>query len=200
MPYCPDCGHDLRTRPKGRPCPECGGPALEPLDAPARSVRSGVLATLAVLASPVILFVPWREPIYLLLVAAIVGWVVLAFVSAREWRWLGRRRTQRAIVVSGVAMIHPVLTLVVFTLVFLVGRSSNVAQLAGSGGYDWWGLWFDFWMPALLATPVAGLVVLVALILRPWNLRDVTAGALPLSAAIAVLAAGALLVTYFPDA
>jgi hypothetical protein len=54
--------------------------------------------------------------------------------------------------------IVPTITLELFLRVFVIGHSSNVAQLAGSNGIDLWELWFN----ALFPVPTLGAHLAVA--------------------------------------
>src|SRR5438477_7462456 len=78
----------------------------------------------------------------------------------------GRRRLG-SLMASAFASILPLMTLILFLRVFVIGGSSNVAQLAGDEGYDLWHLWFSAWPLLLLGDPAGVLIGLVALAIPP---------------------------------
>lgn len=111
----------------------------------------------------------------------------------------GRPPRTGALIVSGVASVPVVLSLLLFTSVFVIGGSSNVAQLAGEGGYDLWRLWMHAWLPLYFLLPVCVLAACVALCLPPY--RDATWPSI--GSRLALLGSSCLAVravtVYFPD-
>jgi hypothetical protein len=73
-----------------------------------------------------------------------------------------------ALVASGAASVLPLITLVLFLRVFVIGGSSNVAQLAGESGFDLWSLWFHAWPLLFFGNPLAFLVAVTAALLPPY--------------------------------
>lgn len=181
MPYCPDCGHDLRGRTPGRPCPECGVPVRHPLDAPPpTSAGPARAALLGVLATPLATsgLVTWggfdgRATFILLTVGAWFGLLVMAW---RERRWMRTRAHTHAIVLTGLA-ITPSALLVLGFLAMITGDRSLAKAAA---------------MLAFHVGPFAGLAALLALVLPPYRLRTVTSFAMPIAAAMAAFTTGAI--------
>lgn len=104
------------------------------------------------------------------------------------------------LVVSGVASIPPLITLLLFVRVFVLGGSSNVAQLAGEDGYDLWRLWFQAWPLLFFGNPAAFLVTLGAAFLPPYPPRHWASFVSRLSAVSAAACAWYVVVKFFPDA
>jgi|WetSurMetagenome_2_1015567.scaffolds.fasta_scaffold234877_1 hypothetical protein len=104
------------------------------------------------------------------------------------------------LVLSSTAAIVPLGTLVLFLLVFVIGHSSNVAQIAGESGYGLWHLWFTVWPLLLLGNVVAGLVAIVATIFPPYPPRHWVSVAARFLAVLLVTFAWYFVGTYFPDA
>jgi hypothetical protein len=75
----------------------------------------------------------------------------------------GGQKRIRALVVSGIASLLPLITLMLFLRVFVIGGSSNVAQIAGESGMDLWSLWFGVWPLLFVGNPAAFLAAVVAL-------------------------------------
>src|SRR5207302_5916122 len=85
---------------------------------------------------------------------------ILAFVSAAclQRQPSGGRRRLGSLYVSTGASLVPHITLVLFIRVFIIGGSSNVAQLAGEAGFGLWSLWAGAWLPLFCGSPVAFVV------------------------------------------
>lgn len=110
------------------------------------------------------------------------------------------RKKEEANLTSGIVGILSTFTLVAFVLVFIVGRSSNVAQFAGKAGLDWWSFWFKIWGINAIGSLILGLIGAVTLFWKPRPTRD----AVSFSLRVVVLA-GILLSLYhtfrfMPDA
>jgi hypothetical protein len=104
------------------------------------------------------------------------------------------------LLLSAVATIPPLITLAVFLVVFVIGRASNVAQLAGPNGSGLWMLWASGWIFFVAINPIAFIVGVVAILLppyRPLRWRSLVSRFAALGcSACACYAVG----TYFPDA
>src|SRR5262249_1354027 len=94
--------------------------------------------------------------------------LTLAVLAVRQRPDASGRKRLGSLVVSGVASVLPVVTLVLFLRVFVIGGSSNVAQLAGESGFDLWSLWFHAWPLLFVGNPLAFLVTVVAALLPPY--------------------------------
>jgi hypothetical protein len=105
-----------------------------------------------------------------------------------------------SLTVSGFAAVLPLLTFVLFLGVFVIGRSSNVAQLAGEDGYELWKLWFHAWPLLFFGNPVSLLVLLVAVFLPPYPPRNWASTLSRICGAFAAAFALYITFTYFPDA
>jgi ABC-type glycerol-3-phosphate transport system permease component len=91
--------------------------------------------------NPYVYYVLWGT----LLVGAAL-WSVILLVRKHD---LETRISKVALIVPLVSSIASLSTFVCFTLVFIVGKSSNVAQLAQGGGMNWWSFWFDIFLPSI---------------------------------------------------
>ncbi len=105
-----------------------------------------------------------------------------------------------SLIVSAVASVPPALTLLLFLRVFVIGGSSNVAQLAGESGFDLWRLWFHVWPVLFFGNPLAFAVALVAALLPPYPPGRWQSFASRVCAVIAASFAWYTVVTFFPDA
>lgn len=205
MPYCPHCSYDLAGHAPGRrgtTCPECGRAVPRPARRPLPAPRTGWIALGVVAALPLLLVVPVGERLLAMLVGACAVQIALCVVA-----WLQRARhglpnTARtmSLCIATAAGVMPLATLVLFTIVFVVGQSSNVAQMAGDQGFDYWGLWFDAWPILLLGSFGSMIAAVIPIALPPYRARFVAAWALPLAALVAAFAATAIAARYFPDA
>lgn len=94
--------------------------------------------------------------------------LILWFFGWRQRPDFHRPRRVTTLNVSGMACLVPFVTLLLFLLVFVVGGSSNVAQIAGEGGRSLWSLWFRMWPLLYMGNPVAFVVCLIAMLLPPY--------------------------------
>ena len=122
---------------------------------------------------------------------------VLALCQRPE---IGRQRRVGALVVSGYASVVPLVTLLLFLWVFVIGGSSNVAQHARFSGLDLWSLWFQAWPFLLFGNPLSCLVAVVAALLPPYPPRHWKSFASRVCAIVAAGFACYVVVTFFPDA
>ena len=88
-------------------------------------------------------------------------------------------------------------TLTVFVLVFVIGGSSNVAQLAGSSGMDGWAIWFNCF-PVNLVGNLLSIIVTVFCIFGSRKL--LASRFLTLAAFICAVIAFYITIEHFPDA
>jgi hypothetical protein len=133
-----------------------------------------------------------------------VGFQVLQLVFVtralrRQHDTSGRKRII-ALAVSGVASIVPFITLVLFLWVFVIGGSSNVAQLAGESGLDLWSLWFHVWPLLFAGNPPAFLAAVAAVLLPPYPPKYWESFVSRVCAVVAASCAWYAVVTFFPDA
>lgn len=198
MGYCTHCNFDLHAHVIGEKCPECGRVIQKILPRPLPGLLVGVTAQVFVLLPPMVWIAGDRNGSFYALCAALATipfLFVLAVIQQRRWR-----HGKLSIGFSLAATLSPALTLVFFVIVFIIGRSSNVAQFASSSGFDYWGLWMKVWPLLLVGTSPCILFALVALICPPYRMRFVASWALPIAALIAALAAMDILARYFPTA
>jgi hypothetical protein len=80
------------------------------------------------------------------------------------------RKQLGSMVVSAIASILPLWTLFLVLHVFVIGGSSNVAQLAG-GTYDLFGLWVKWWPNLFFGNMLAFPVILGAACFQPYPQR-----------------------------
>lgn len=111
-----------------------------------------------------------------------------------------RQRQLGALLMSGSSSIAPFITLLLFLHVFVIGGSSNVAQLAGQTGYRLWSLWFGTWPICLIANLGATVVCIAAAFFRPSPRNDFVSFASRVCAAIAASTAVYALFKFAPDA
>ena len=112
------------------------------------------------------------------------------------------RRPKRlgSLVASLVMSISPWMTLLLFLIVFVIGRASNVAQLTGDSGFELWSLWCNSW-PLLLFGNLFALIALPITALCPPYPRRYWASFTARWCAVGGAAlAWYTVVTYFPDA
>lgn len=76
------------------------------------------------------------------------------------------------LVLSSIGSIAPLISLIVFVWVFVVGRSSNVAQVAAGSDQNLWSFWFHSWPALLLANGCGVMIHLFALGLPPYPWED----------------------------
>jgi hypothetical protein len=102
--------------------------------------------------------------------------------------------------VSALASILPLVTLLLFIKVFVVGGSSNVAQFAGEAGRGLWTLWFIFWPFLFIGNPIAFFVVLLAAFFPPYPPTHWKSLVSRVSAVVAASFAWYFSATFSPDA
>lgn len=111
----------------------------------------------------------------------------------------GQRRIG-ALSLSGVASVVPLVTLLLFLGVFVIGGSSNVAQFAGESGLGLWSLWFHAWPLLFFGNPPAFLATVTAVLLPPYPPNHWESFASRVCAVVAAGFAWYAAVTFFPDA
>ena len=94
----------------------------------------------------------------------------------------------------------PLITLVLFLRVFVIGGISHVAQLTGEEGMGLWGLWAAAWMPLFCCIPVVVVIIVIAAVLPPYPPRSWIGFLSRVSAVPASLCAWHAVYTWFPDA
>ncbi|MGA2062754.1 MAG: hypothetical protein ABSG67_19965 [Thermoguttaceae bacterium] len=94
----------------------------------------------------------------------------------------------------------PLITLIFFIKVFVIGQSSNVVQIAGESGYALWELWAGTWPLLLIGNAIAWLVALVATVFPPYPPRYWTSASARFLSVLLVTFAWYTITTYFPDA
>ena len=126
--------------------------------------------------------------------------IAFGFAALLQKRDASGRKRLGSLVVSAGASILPLFTLLLFLRVFVIGRSSNVAQLAGEAGYELWRLWFAAWPLLVFGNLAAFVVVLVAAIVPPYSPAHWKSIASRVCAIVAAGFACHAVFTYFPDA
>ncbi len=200
MPYCPKCGYNLEAHALGSQCPECGVNVSRLALSPLPRAWPGAVALLIVVLLPAVLVVRTREPALLLLIGALAAHLTLVVVAYLQHRRVRSLLSRISLILGSAAGAIPLITLVLFLAVFVIGGSSNVAQLAGDSGHDLWSLWFGWWPVLLFGNPISVLCSVAALAIPPYRPRYFSAWALPLAALTAAIAGAHLTVVYFPDA
>src|SRR5262249_43738139 len=126
--------------------------------------------------------------------------LTFAVLAVRQQRDASGHKRLGSLVVSGVASVLPLTTLVLFLRVFVIGGSSNVAQLAGESGFDLWRLWFHAWPFLFFGNPLAFLLAVVAALLPPYPPSRWQSFASRICAVVAAGFAWYTVVRFFPDA
>jgi len=102
------------------------------------------------------------------------------------------------LILSAIGAIIPVLTLVLFLRVFVIGHSSNVAQLAGEDGFELWRLWCHSWPLMFFGNPVSFFIEFASCFLPPFKNPPSYWGRI-----LGIIASGCathVTLKYFPDA
>lgn len=126
--------------------------------------------------------------------------LVFGVLAFRQISAVGDGKRITALLVSWVASIPPLCTLLLFLTVFVIGGSSNVAQLAGESGRELWRLWLGAWPLLLFGNLLAGPVAICAALFPPYPPHYWQSSISRVCAAIAAGFAYNATVTYFPDA
>lgn len=124
--------------------------------------------------------------------------IVFGVIAVRQQLETPRPSRHYPLLLSALSSIPPLVGMVLFAYVFVIGRSSNVAQLTGR--HDLWKLWCDAWLYLMLGIPIAQIASVFALLLPPHELRAWPSLA---SRGLAILVAGLsfiCVVSHFPDA
>ena len=103
--------------------------------------------------------------------ACLAGGAVWAAVLIANAQYIGTRMGVIALITPLISAVISMFTFVCFTLVFIVGRSSNVAQMAQPDGMDWWSFWFNVWPFALFSNMALVVVSAVFVFLPPYPRR-----------------------------
>lgn len=157
------------------------------------------LATMAVVAICLFLWVGGRHPGWVLLVILMLLYVGLVANGCSRRRGIVRDAPV-VLALSLLSGVMPMMVLGMFTTVFVIGKASTVVQLADRSGFDYWGLWSGFWPLMLFCTPLGALPALAALFMALCKDSDVKgAFALPISALLCSGIAFFLVLGYFPS-
>jgi hypothetical protein len=144
---------------------------------------------------------------------AMTGWILLLtwmIAHALQFRWafLAMRRSSVDAVPSRHTALHfslfascaSLLTLAAFLWVFVIGGSSNVAQMAGPGGLGRWSFWYEAWPFMLMANPLALMFLVASACCPPYPPRYAHSFGSRVCAVVAGAVACYVVVTCFPDA
>jgi hypothetical protein len=105
-----------------------------------------------------------------------------------------------SLVVAILAALFPFGTFSIFVAVFVIGQSSNVAQIAGSDGMDLWTLWFNAWPALFICNPASFGVALLTLAFPPYSSRSWDVWAARVAACGSAACAWYAVIQWFPDA
>lgn len=131
-------------------------------------------------------------------IAAVVAQVTFGVMTLRDEP--AERKRHAALMVSAIASILPLVTLGLFLHVFIIGGSSNVAQLAGEAGMDRWSLWLRAWPVLSFGSPLAFLGTIVANLLPPYPPRHWQSFASRACGVASAAISWYIVVRCFPDA
>jgi hypothetical protein len=109
----------------------------------------------------------------ILWVACLALQLGFAAAACRPWAASGESRGHRPVYAAAAASIVPLITLGLFVRVFVIGRTSNVAQLAGEEGFRMWALWMEAWPLLLFCNLLAMVALMTALATPPWRWASV---------------------------
>jgi hypothetical protein len=112
---------------------------------------------------------------------------------------LGKKQLD-SLKVSALGSILPIVTLLLFITVFVIGGSSNVAQFAGEAGRGLWTLWLVFWPLLFIGNSISFFVVLVAVFCPPYPPNHWKSLVSRVSAVVAASFAWYTSSNFFPDA
>src|SRR5262245_15581230 len=138
--------------------------------------------------------------LFLLWASVLALQVVSAVLAVRQTRRTSEPKLMASLIVSGAASILPITTFLLFLVVFVIGGSSNVGQLAGESGFGLWRLWFSAWPLLFLGNPLSFLASVIAVCLPPYPPRGWFSFMSRLCAVAAAGCAWYAVVRYFPDA
>lgn len=126
--------------------------------------------------------------------------LIFGVIAVMRNRRLTREPIHRSLPISALASVIPLLALIMFTRVFVIGRSSSVRQLAGAAGATLWSDWAFVWPLFYLGAPAAVFVCVVVVMLPPYPPKlwqsTVSRGCAAVNAAFAYL----VTMVNFPDA
>ncbi len=134
-------------------------------------------------------------------VGAHAAQIALGIAALQKPAPLGAPRVRAWVWVSGIASVVPLLALVLFVLVFVVGGASNVAQMSnGDEQRRLWSLWVETWPMLLLGCPASLAAQAFAAALPPYPPAAWCATACRVCGVIAACGAWYGVMTWFPDA
>jgi len=141
---------------------------------------------------------PW---VFLYLwIGSLVMQLALGVIALRRPPELDGHRRRGSLMLAAVSGVVPLITLLFFLRVFVIGGSSNVAQLAGDDGQDLWSIWFHAWPMLLVANPPSMMLAVVAVLLPPYSRRGWASHFSRGGAVVASACACYVVLKYFPDA
>lgn len=126
--------------------------------------------------------------------------IVFAVLAIPQKRTGDEKRKLGALITSMVTTIFPLVCLVFFLRVFVLGGSSNVAQFAGEERMKLWSLWFSVWGYLFLSTSLAFVINLVAVVCPPYLPRYSVSFLSRVCAVVATCFAFDAVSSYLPDA
>lgn len=131
--------------------------------------------------------------------ACLTGQGVLTWSAIKE----SMTRTElrlTALILSALGSLVPASTFLLFLLVFVIGGSSNVAQLAGEPDMGLWRLWFNAWPMLLFGTALSGLVSLATALSPPYPPQHVKSFVSRWCGVASAAFSWYVVTTFFPDA
>jgi hypothetical protein len=126
--------------------------------------------------------------------------IVFGVQAVRQQTDTNRNKRIGSLVASGFASVIPLMTLLLFLRVFVIGESSNVAQLAGESGIPLWRLWFQAWPLLFFGNPVEFFVNAVTALFPPYPPKYWQSFTSRVCGVIATGFACYVVVIFFPDA
>lgn len=142
------------------------------------------------------------NPVLVLLIWIAAHALHVGLGVAAVWQRRSDQEPKRlgSLVVSFFASILPWITLLLFLVVFVIGGSSNVAQLAGESGLELWSLWLHPWPLLLFGDLIAIIVLAILALVPPYPPRYWTSFLARWCSVGGAALAWYTVVTYFPDA
>jgi hypothetical protein len=103
--------------------------------------------------------------------ACLAGGAVWAVALIANAQYGMDKKRVDALVTPLISAVISMVTFVCFTLVFIVSRSSNIAQMAQPDGMRWWSFWFHVWPFAFFSNLALLVVAAIFVLLPPYPRR-----------------------------
>jgi hypothetical protein len=137
---------------------------------------------------------------FLLWLASAITQVVTGLQAYKNNQSVAEESVNNILFPLALFSIAPFVTLIIFVIVFIIGGSSNIVQIAGERGHIFWELWFFAWPFLYIANPIALVLSSVLILFPPYTNRNWQLFICRFSAIVTSLCALYVTTTLFPDA